>query len=61
MAGQESTAVDPVGTADMIRAAVPVLTADGAVAGVVVADSFVPNSVVKRREAIEARSVSSFA
>ncbi|MFN8542617.1 MAG: HAMP domain-containing protein [Candidatus Binatia bacterium] len=53
MAGQESTAVDPVGTADMIRAAVPVLTADGAVAGVVVADSFVPNSVVKRREAIE--------
>jgi two-component system nitrogen regulation sensor histidine kinase NtrY len=51
-AGTESTAVDAVGEADVIRAAAPVLS-DGRVLGVVVTDSYVPNSVVKRREEID--------
>ena len=51
-AGREATAVDAVGDADMVRAAVPI-TVDGAVAGVVVVDSYVPQSVVKRREDID--------
>jgi two-component system nitrogen regulation sensor histidine kinase NtrY len=51
-AGTESTAVDAIGEADVIRAAVPILN-DGRVLGVVVTDSYVPNSVVKRREEID--------
>jgi two-component system nitrogen regulation sensor histidine kinase NtrY len=51
-AGPETTTVDAVGDADMIRAAVPILI-DGKPAGVVVVDSYVPRSVVKRREAID--------
>ena len=51
-AGQESTSVDSVGEADMIRAAVPIM-ADDHLAGVVVVDSYVPKSVVKRREQID--------
>lgn len=55
LAGQEGTEVDPVGEADMIRAAVPVIPspATGKVAAVVVVDYFVPRSLVKRREAID--------
>jgi two-component system nitrogen regulation sensor histidine kinase NtrY len=51
-AGDEATAVDPVGEADMIRAAVPIMT-DGRRMGVVVVGSYVPRSVVKRREEID--------
>src|SRR4029077_15252399 len=51
-AGTESTTVDAVGEADVIRAAAPILS-DGRVLGVVVADSYVPNSVVKHREEID--------
>ncbi len=49
--GEEATIVDPVGEADVIRAATPVLV-DGKTAAVVVVDSYVPKSVVKRREEI---------
>jgi two-component system nitrogen regulation sensor histidine kinase NtrY len=52
LAGEQATAVDPVGSADVIRAAVPVLSG-GKVAGVVVVTSYVPRSVVKRREEID--------
>ena len=51
-AGQETTAVDSVGEADMIRAAAPVLV-DERLAGVVVVGAYVPKSVVKRREQID--------
>jgi two-component system nitrogen regulation sensor histidine kinase NtrY len=51
-AGTEGTVVDPVGDADMIRAAAPIVV-DGRRLGVVVVDSYVPKSVVKRREAID--------
>src|SRR5215471_2907750 len=51
-AGTESTAVDAIGEADVIRAAAPILN-DGRVLGVVVTDSYVPNRVVKRREEID--------
>src|SRR5262249_6369055 len=51
-AGEEATAVDPVGTADVIRAAAPVEIA-GKIAGVIVVDAYVPRSVVKRREEID--------
>jgi two-component system nitrogen regulation sensor histidine kinase NtrY len=50
--GEDGTAVDPVGEGDMIRAATPIIV-DGAPAGVVVVDEYVPRSVVKRREAID--------
>ncbi len=50
--GEGATAVDPVGKADMIRAAAPIVV-DGQPAGVVVVGSYVPQSVVKRREAID--------
>src|SRR2546422_392968 len=50
--GSEGTAVDAAGEADMIRAAAPVLVNGSPVAAVVV-DSYVPNSVVKRREDID--------
>ena len=50
--GTEGTAVDPVGEGDMIRAAAPIVV-DGKRLGVVVVDSYVPKSVVKRREAID--------
>jgi two-component system nitrogen regulation sensor histidine kinase NtrY len=50
--GEEATTVDAVGEADMIRAAAPVL-ADGKALGAVVVDSYVPKSVVKRREEID--------
>ena len=50
--GEEATLVDPVGDADMIRAAAPVMV-DGRTMGVVVVDSYVPRSVVKRREESE--------
>jgi two-component system nitrogen regulation sensor histidine kinase NtrY len=50
--GQEATAVDAVGEADMIRAATPILVG-GMPAGVVVVDTYVPKSVVKRREEID--------
>jgi two-component system nitrogen regulation sensor histidine kinase NtrY len=50
--GGEGTAVDAAGEADMIRAAAPVLVNGSPVAAVVV-DSYVPNSVVKRREDID--------
>jgi len=52
LAGEQATAVDPVGAADVIRAAVPVLRG-GKVVGVVVVTSYVPRSVVKRREEID--------
>jgi two-component system nitrogen regulation sensor histidine kinase NtrY len=52
LAGHEATAVDAVGRADMIRAAVPIQVA-GRTAGVVVVDSYVPRSVVQRREEID--------
>jgi two-component system nitrogen regulation sensor histidine kinase NtrY len=50
--GTEATLVDPVGEADMIRAAAPVIV-DGRTVAVVVVDSYVPRSVVKRREESE--------
>jgi two-component system, NtrC family, nitrogen regulation sensor histidine kinase NtrY len=50
--GEGATAVDPVGKADMIRAAAPIML-DGRPAGVVVVGAFVPQSVVKRREEID--------
>ncbi len=50
--GLETTAVEAVGEADMIRAAVPILVADRQV-GVVVVGSYVPKSVVQRREQID--------
>jgi two-component system nitrogen regulation sensor histidine kinase NtrY len=50
--GQEATAVEPVGAADMIRAAVPIRT-EGKTVGVVVVDAHVPKSVVKQREEID--------
>ena len=49
--GPEATVVDTVGEADMIRAAAPVVVDDRPVA-VVVVDTYVPNSVAKRREDI---------
>ena len=51
-AGTETTGLDAVGEADIIRAAAPILS-DGRVLGVVVVDAYVPNSVVKRREEID--------
>jgi two-component system nitrogen regulation sensor histidine kinase NtrY len=51
-AGQEGTALDAVGAADVIRAAAPALR-DGRSVGVVVVSSYVPKSVVKRREEID--------
>jgi len=50
--GEEATLVDAVGEADMIRAAVPVQV-EGRTVGAVVVDSYVPRSVVKRREESE--------
>src|SRR6185436_6880283 len=50
--GQEGTAVDTVGEADVIRAAAP-LVLDGRPRAVVVVTSYVPKSVVQRREAID--------
>ena len=50
--GEEGTLVDPVGEADMIRAAAPIAV-DGKVVGAVVVDAYVRKSVVKRREASE--------
>ncbi len=50
--GEEATAVDAVGEADIVRAAAPVLV-DGTPVGAVVVDAYVPNSVVKRREEID--------
>ncbi len=50
--GAETTGVDAVGEADVIRAAAPILS-DGRVLGVIVVDAYVPNSVVKRREEID--------
>ncbi|HJQ85602.1 MAG TPA: ATP-binding protein [Candidatus Binatia bacterium] len=52
LAGTEATRVDPVGEADIIRAAAPIQV-DGKTLGVVVVDSYVPRSVVKRREQSE--------
>jgi two-component system nitrogen regulation sensor histidine kinase NtrY len=51
-AGEEGTLVDPVGGADMIRAAVPIQV-EGRTVGAVVIGSYVPKSVVKRREESE--------
>jgi two-component system nitrogen regulation sensor histidine kinase NtrY len=51
-AGEEASVVDPVGEADMIRAAAPIFV-DGKAIGAVVVDSYVPKSVVKRREESE--------
>jgi two-component system nitrogen regulation sensor histidine kinase NtrY len=51
-AGDPATAVDAVGQADVIRAAAPV-EVDGKIVAVVVVDSYVPKSVVKRREQID--------
>jgi two-component system nitrogen regulation sensor histidine kinase NtrY len=50
--GEDATAVDSVDKADMIRAAAPIIV-DGVRVGVVVAGSYVPQSVVKRREEID--------
>jgi two-component system, NtrC family, nitrogen regulation sensor histidine kinase NtrY len=50
--GAEATLVDPVGEADMIRAAAPVQV-DGKTIAVVVVDAYVTKSVVKRREQSE--------
>ena len=50
--GEDATAVDSVDKADMIRAAAPIMV-DGVRAGVVVVGSYVPQSVVKRREEID--------
>jgi two-component system nitrogen regulation sensor histidine kinase NtrY len=50
--GQEATAVDAVGEADVIRAAVPVRSRTGPV-GAVVVDAYVPKSLVKRRAQID--------
>jgi two-component system nitrogen regulation sensor histidine kinase NtrY len=52
-AGREGTAVEAVGEADLIRAAVPVAGNGGRPAGVVVVDAYVPQSVVTRREEID--------
>ena len=49
--GTEATRVDPVGEADVVRAATPIRS-EGKVLGVVVVDAYVPKSVVKRREQI---------
>jgi len=51
-AGEEATGVDPIGSGDVIRAAVPV-DVGGRIAGVVVVDAWVPQSVVKRRAEID--------
>ena len=51
-AGSEVTVVDPVGMADMIRAAAPIVV-DGRPQGAVVVSTYVPRSVVTRREEIE--------
>jgi two-component system nitrogen regulation sensor histidine kinase NtrY len=51
-AGEEGTLVDPIGEADLIRAAAPIEDG-GRTVGVVVVDSYVPRSVVKRREESE--------
>jgi two-component system nitrogen regulation sensor histidine kinase NtrY len=51
-AGEEATAVDTIGRADVIRAAAPVM-ADGRPIAAVVVDAYVPNSVVRRREEID--------
>ena len=50
--GDEGTSVDPVGEADVVRAAAPVLV-DGQAVAVVVVDAYVSKSVVKRREEID--------
>jgi two-component system nitrogen regulation sensor histidine kinase NtrY len=50
--GEEATAVDAVGQADVIRAAVPV-DQGGRIVAVVVVDAWVPKSVVKHREEID--------
>jgi two-component system nitrogen regulation sensor histidine kinase NtrY len=50
--GEDATAVDSVDKADMIRAAAPIIV-DGVRAGVVVVGSYVPQSVVQRREEID--------
>ncbi len=50
--GQEGSAVDSVGEADVIRAAAP-LVLDGRTRAVVVVTSYVPKSVVQRRESID--------
>jgi two-component system nitrogen regulation sensor histidine kinase NtrY len=50
--GEDTTAVDSVDKADMIRAAAPIIV-DGVRAGVVVVGTYVPQSVVKRREEID--------
>src|SRR5579885_461229 len=50
--GEEATAVDAVGEADIVRAGAPVLV-DGTPVGAVVVDAYVPKSVVKRREEID--------
>src|SRR5579885_1188565 len=52
MRGEEATAVDAVGDADIVRAGAPVLV-DGTPVGAVVVDAYVPKSVVKRREEID--------
>ncbi len=51
-AGQEGTAVQAVGEADMVRAAVPIFSAAKTL-GAVVVDTYVPKSVVKQREEID--------
>jgi two-component system nitrogen regulation sensor histidine kinase NtrY len=50
--GEDTTAVDSVDKADMIRAAAPIIV-DGVRTGVVVVGAYVPQSVVKRREEID--------
>ena len=50
--GEEATVVDRVGESDLIRAAVPIAD-DGKTVGVVVVDSYVPVSVVVRRDESE--------
>jgi two-component system nitrogen regulation sensor histidine kinase NtrY len=50
--GQEGTTVESLGEADMVRAAAPITVA-GETKGVVVVDSYVPKSVVKRRAEID--------
>jgi two-component system nitrogen regulation sensor histidine kinase NtrY len=50
--GEEATAIDAVGEGDVIRAAAPI-DLGTRIAGVVVVDAWVPNSVTKRREQID--------
>jgi two-component system nitrogen regulation sensor histidine kinase NtrY len=56
--GREATARDRVGKVELVRTAAPILR-DGAILGVVVVNAVVPESVVKRREAID-RSLSEY-